>query len=250
MSTFYNKVKYLSYLTWVVVAIFVGVLVYKEVNFALTLIIAILLGLFLNFLVMIVLVRIENSKVFITKDVKRAVRGMNRVKPVDSFVFVNPLDMLCSNAKDSKIVKVIVSVVEKGKEKSKHTYYIDSGDDSMNEMVNSICNYKNAKLYSVKEFESELKLLKKGKNIAYFNVASLSKLIHDFGYKAVYDNCVVFGEVYATSSKYKQYVPYMEGIYSMNGLVSDKTDMMIGCYLDVINDREIIVKDLLSLGEK
>ena len=250
MGTFYNKVKYFSYLIWVIVASFVGVLVYKEVNFVLTLIIAIALGLLLNFGLMLVMVKIENNKVFINKDVKYTVRKMNRVKPLDSFIFVNPLDMLCSNAKDSKIVKVIIFVVEKGKEKSKHTYYIDCGDDSMNQMVNDICDYKNAKLYSIKEFEDELKVLRKGKNIVYFNVASLVKLIHEFGYKEVYDNCVVVGEVSATSPMYKKYVPYMESMYSVNGLVDDKTGLMVEYYLDVLSNKEIVVKDLLSLGEK
>ena len=98
---------------------------------------------------MVVMVRLENNKVYITKDVKKIIRRMNRVKPIDSFVFVNSIDMLCPNAKDTKIVKVIVSSVEKGKVKSKDTYYIDSGDDSMNQMVKDICEYKNNKVYSI-----------------------------------------------------------------------------------------------------
>ena len=37
MSTFYNKMKYMSYLTWIIVALFVTFLVYNETNFVLTL---------------------------------------------------------------------------------------------------------------------------------------------------------------------------------------------------------------------
>ena len=148
MGTFYNKVKYLSYLTWVVVALVVGIMVYSDVNFILTLVIAMVLGIALNMLVMIVMVKLENNKVFINRDIKSTLAKMNRVKAVDSFVFINSIDMLCSNAKDSKIVKIIASVVEKGKEKSRHTYYIDTNDDSMNDMVNSICDYKKTKLYT------------------------------------------------------------------------------------------------------
>ena len=250
MSTFYNKVTYLSYLTCVSVAIVVGVILYSEIKFALTLIIAMVLGIALNMLVMFVMVKLENNKAFINRDVKYTVLKMNRVKPVDSFVFINSIDMLCSNSTDSRIVKVIASVVEKVKEKNRYTYYIDTGDDSMNVMVDSVCNYKNAKLYSVKEFEDELKVLRKGKSIVYFNVVALSKLIHEFGFKDVYDNCVVIGEVCASLSRYKQFVPYMETMYQLNGLVEDKTSIMLEFYLDVINNREIVVKDLLSLGAK
>ena len=250
MSTFYNKMKFLSYLTWIIVAIMVTVLIYSEVNFFVTLVIAIGLGLALNMLVMIVMVRLENNKAYITSDVKKTIRRMNRVKPIDSFVFVNSIDMLCPNAKDTKIVKVIATVVEKGKEKRKETYYIDSGDDSMNQMVKDICDYKNAKVYSVSEFEKELEELRKGKNIVYFNVVALAKVIHEFGYKSVYDNFVLVNEVCAASIKYKNYIPYTESIYQTNGLVADKTTVMIDFYLNVINQHDIVVKDLLSLGVK
>jgi inorganic pyrophosphatase/exopolyphosphatase len=63
--------KYMSYLTWIIVALVVTFFVYNEMNFALMLVIAIALGLALNMLLMIVMVKLENNKAFLPGVVSR-----------------------------------------------------------------------------------------------------------------------------------------------------------------------------------
>lgn len=252
MDTFYNKVRNLSFISWIIVAFVSCVLIIGEVNFVVTLVVAMLLGLILNFLIMVVMVKLENNKLYINKDVKKKIYGLNICNSLpDSFVLVNAIDMLCPNAKDSCVVKIILTVCEKGKEKSKSTYYIKQDDDSINEMVKEICEYKeNTKLYTIQEFEEELIKTRKDKGLVYFNISTIAKLLNQCSDVSAYDRCLIVGGVVAQSNKYKNYTPYMEVIYQTNGLVEDKTSVMVDFYLSMTKNEDITVKDLLSLGVK
>ena len=87
-----------------------------------------------------------------------------------------------------------------------------------------------------------------GKSIVFFNLASLSKIVNESSEYNKYNNCIVVNEVMSSLPKYKQYLNYVEAVYQNNGLVEDKTDVMIDIYLSVLEGKEIIVKDLLGLG--
>jgi len=252
MDTFYNKVRNLSYVSWVIVALFSGVLIYNDVNIVVTVLLAVLLGLLLNFLIMVFMVRGENNKLYINKEIKDKIHKLQVCETLpDSFVFVNAIDMLCPNAIDVKVVKVVLTVCEKGKEKSKETYYIKQDDDSMNEMVKAICEYKdNTKIYTMKEFEDELIKVRKDKYLVYFNISTIAKLLNQCNDASVYDRCVIVGAAVAQSEKYRNYNSYMEVIYQTNGMVEDKTSVMLDFYLSMVRNEDIVVKDLLSLGVK
>lgn len=252
MDTFYNKVRNLSFISWIIVAIVSCVLVMVNVNIVVTMFAAIFLGLLLNFLIMVFMVKKENNKLYINKDIKKKIYELNICDTMpDSFVLVNAIDMLCPNAKDSCIVKVILTVCEKGKEKSKSVYYINQDDDSINEMVKDICEYKdNTKIYTQKEFEEELVKVRKDKPLVYFNVSTIAKLFNQCVDPTVFDKCLIVGGVVAQSSKYRNYTPYMEVIYQTNGLVEDKTSVMVDFYLSMLRNEDIVIKDLLSLGVK
>ena len=164
MEKFYKRVKYCTIAIWGLVAMVVLGLTFTDISMFFVTVVAILLGLILTLLVTLVLVKLENNKLYVNKETKKKVLGLNRsVDYSSNFTFVNVLDMLCNDATNTKIVKLIVSNYENGKEKSRDTYYVDQSDDRMNEMVNAICDYKKAKLYSFEEVENEIMKSRKNK---------------------------------------------------------------------------------------
>ena len=251
MDKIYNQSKIWTYIILFITGIIAFVMIWNDLSFLLTLIVAVVYSLSSIMLMLYIVIVKENSKVYINSDVKRKVLEVRKNNKIhDKYVLVNVLDMLAPNAVDTNVVKIILSFNEKGKERSRETYYINQSDDNINMMVKEICEYGKAKLYSINEFEDLFKNSTSGYQIVFFNTSMLANLINVSNNYNTYSNCIDLYDYVSKDVKYKQYLNYFGSIYQNNGLVNDKTSIMLECCDNIISGNDIQVKDLLNLEVK